>query len=175
MTSVEYQKKQLLHARLQTALLAVLLLLLFVVGIYAMGTLRDMHRTMDLMEEKVERIDMEDVDAIVNAVRDVTAQLRELDISEAVESLEKAAALLADVDVDTLNGAISSLRDAAGKLSDVDVKTLNGAIAQLEDAAATLKDLDMGALNSVIRTLEDTTNRLQDAVDRAVKIASLFS
>lgn len=174
MSNEDYQKKQLTYARVRTVLLAAILLLLLVVGVYAMGTLRDMHRTVDLLEQKVERIDMEDINAIVNAVRDVTAQLKELNVGEAVDALERAAELLAGVDVETLNGAIASLRDAAGKLGNVDTRTLNNAISSLRDAANTLKDLDIGALNSVIRTLEDTTDRLQEAVDKAVRIANFF-
>jgi len=175
MTYEAYQKKLLLHARLRTVLLSVLILLLLAAGIYAVGALGDMKRNMDSMKQKLDAVDAEDISAIVDSVRDVTDQMKALDFGDAVESLERAAGLLADVDVESLNGAISSLRDAAGKLSEVDVRTLNAAISSLKDAANTLKALDMESLNALVHTMEQTTEKLQGAVDKAIKLANLFS
>ena len=68
MTDEQYRKKRLLHARLQTALLLLLLAALCVGGFAAARSLGSIERRMTLTEEKLQSLDMAEVERIASSL-----------------------------------------------------------------------------------------------------------
>ena len=119
MTEEVYRKKQLLHARLQTALLVLLVIALLVGGLFAARALGSMQRTMLLTEETLRTLDMQQINAIVDDLRSITLRLQALDLSQlddTVAALKDAANNLKDIDVNSLNDLVQSLDTVAQKL-----------------------------------------------------------
>ena len=132
--------------KVQTILLAGVLVLLAVLVAVVCVTAKRMEKSLDLVQEDLEGLKIDQV-------------------NEAIEALSKAAERMAEVDISRLNETAKSLKDAAESLADVDIETLNGAIASLKDAANTLKDLDIQALNGVIQSIDKTVRGLENAVN----------
>lgn len=140
------EKTQLSLTKIQTALLAAILIVLLVGSILLAIQISQLSSCMDLVEKDLQALNMDD-------------------INEAVDALTEAANQLAAVDVDTLNQTASELKDAAANLKNVDIDTLNGTIASLKDASDTLKNVDMEALNGLVESLENVSTKLQNAVN----------
>lgn len=132
--------------KVQTWLLAGVLILLTVLTATVGLTARRVEDSLDLVQTELEALEMQQV-------------------NEAVVALTAAADRLATVDAEGLNNTAQSLKEAADSLSKVDVQTLNGAITALKDAANTLKDLDIEALNGVIQALNNAVASLQAVTD----------
>ena len=126
-----------LHALLLTLVLVLLLATVAVLG----REIGSLHRSLDLMEQKLTEVQMEQV-------------------NDAIEAMTDAANQLASIDAEGLNRTAESLRQAADRLTAMDVKTLNEAIASLRDAADTLKQFDVEAFNDVIQSLDKTSENL---------------
>jgi len=135
------QNAALRWTRLQTLLLAGVLLVLLVTAAVLGRELGSLHRSLALMEQKLTEVQMQQV-------------------NEAIASLTDAADKLAEIDMEGLNQTAASLKQAADQLTAMDVKTLNEAIASLRDAADTLKQFDVGAFNDVIQSLDKTSENL---------------
>ena len=104
----------LLFVKIQTALVAVLVLLLVVGGIFA----------------------------AVQSLSNIAAELEKLDmegVGKTVEALRGAAQKLAEADIDAVNDGIEALTDAAGNLQNLDIEKLNDLIAALEKTAAQME------------------------------------
>ena len=132
--------------KVQTALLAGVLILLAILVIVIGMTARRVEKSLDLVQTDLEALQVER-------------------INKAVDALSEAAGHMAEVDISRLNETAKSLKSAAESLADVDIDTLNGAIASLKDAANTLKDLDTQALNGVIQAIDKSVKGLENAVN----------
>ena len=135
-----------LWIKLQTCLLAAVLVLLVVCTLLLAGSMKKVDRSLELVQADLENLNMDQV-------------------NEAVASLTEAANRLAAVDVEGFNKTAESLKAASDSLAKVDVETLNKAISSLQQAADTLKDLDMDSLNAVIGSLSKTVASLQKVAD----------
>lgn len=132
--------------KVQTLLLAAVLVLLAILVLVVGMTARHMEKGLDLVQADLESLEMDKVNT-------------------AIASLSEAADRLADVDISQLNETAQSLQAAAEGLASVDVDTMNKAVISLKEAADTLKALDMEALNGVIRSIDKTVQGLETAVN----------
>ncbi|MBR6120503.1 MAG: hypothetical protein IKQ04_09335 [Oscillospiraceae bacterium] len=135
-----------LWVKLQTGLLAGVLILLLALVLMIGSAAGRIEQSFQLVQRDLESLEMEE-------------------INQAVTALREAADRLAAVDAEGLNRTAQSLKAAADSLTRVDVDTLNGAIASLREAADTLKSLDMEALNNVVQSLNKTVASLQKVSD----------
>lgn len=125
----------LLFVKIQTALVAVLVLLLVVGGIFAAVQVKKAMRVVD-------GLDMDKINAAVQSLSNIAAELEKLDmegVGKTVEALRGAAQKLADADIDAVNDGIEALTDAAGNLQNLDIEKLNDLIAALEKTAAQME------------------------------------
>ena len=125
----------LLFVKIQTALVAVLVLLLVVGGIFAAVQVKKAVRVVD-------GLDMEQINAAVQSLSNIAAELEKLDmegVGKTVEALRGAAQKLAEADIDAVNDGIEALTDAAGNLQNLDIEKLNDLIAALEKTAAQME------------------------------------
>lgn len=151
-TEKTVQQRQLSLMRVQSALLAAILVILLLAGIFLAGKISELQSVMDVIEQDVKALDM---DAL----------------NDAVAALTEAADQLAAVDVGRLNDTVAALKDAAKTLSEIDMKGINKAVTSLTEAANHLKDVDIGSLNSLVQSLETVASKLQKATD---SISGLF-
>lgn len=155
MMTDQTEKKRLTHARIQTVLLVCIVVLLLVVALTAIRGIDSLQRTLTLTQEKLDTLNMDDINRIVSALQGITAQLRELDLShldETADALGRAAENLDDVDIDTFNAAVNALKDAASKFQKIDID----------------------ALNTVAKALGEATEKLQGAVEKASGLMTFF-
>lgn len=125
----------LLFVKIQTALVAVLVLLLVVGGIFAAVQVKKAMRVVD-------GLDMDKINAAVQSLSNIAAELEKLDmegVGKTVEALRGAAQNLAEADIDAVNDGIEALTDAAGNLQNLDIEKLNDLIAALEKTAAQME------------------------------------
>lgn len=125
----------LLFVKIQTALVAVLALLVVVGGIFAAV---QVNKAMHV----VDGLDMEQINAAVQSLGNIAAELEKLDmegVGKTVEALRGAAQKLAEADIDAVNDGIEALTDAAGNLQNLDIEKLNDLIAALEKTAAQME------------------------------------
>ena len=125
----------LLFVKIQTALVAVLVLLLVVGGIFVAVHVNKAMRVVD-------GLDMEQINAAVQSLSSIAAELEKLDmegVGKTVEALRGAAQKLAEADIDAVNDGIEALTDAAGNLQNLDIEKLNDLIAALEKTAAQME------------------------------------
>ncbi len=134
------------YMKVQTALLAAILLLILACVLFVVTQFGSLHRSVTALEKGVQRIDVAEINA-------------------AVASMKEAANSLNAVDISSLNDTVVSLKDAAENLKSVDIETLNRAVASLREAADTLKELDTESLNSLVGSLETVASRLESAVN----------
>lgn len=131
----ETMEKQFKLMKLQTALMAGILVLLLAVGcfvVYQVNNIMNM----------VNAVDLDKVNATVASLQSTAAELEKLDmeqISAAVESLKGAAETLSKTDIGAINEGIQSLTDAAGNLSGLDIQQINELISSLETVAAQME------------------------------------
>lgn len=125
----------LLFAKIQTALVAALVVLLVVGGIFAAVQVNKAMRVVDAL-------DMEQINAAVQSLSNTASELEKLDmegVGKTVEALRGAAQKLAEADIDAVNDGIEALTDAAGNLQNLDIGKLNDLIAALEKTAAQME------------------------------------
>ena len=125
----------LLFVKIQTALVAVLVLLLVVGGIFAAVQVNKAMRVVD-------GLDMDKINAAVQSLSNIASELEKLDmegVGKTVEALRGAAQKLAEADIDAVNDGIEALTDAAGNLQNLDIEKLNDLIAALEKTAAQME------------------------------------
>lgn len=122
----------LLLVKIQTAMLAVLLVLLAAGGIFAAV---QVNRAMQL----VNAVDMNRVNTVVASLQEIAADLDMENVGKTVETLQGAAKGLADLDMDAVNDGIQALTEAAENLQSLDVEQLNDLIASLEQTAAQME------------------------------------
>ena len=101
--------------KVQTLLLAAVLVLLAILVIVVGMTARRMEKGLDLVQADLESLEMDKVNT-------------------AIASLSEAADRLADVDISRLNETATSLKAAAESLADVDIQSMNEAIVSLNSA-----------------------------------------
>ena len=173
-TGTAQEQKLLRLVRIQTLLIALLLVALSVFVVLTARSLNRMDRSIDLVEQDLAAMDMDRINEAVTALTNAANRLSGVDLDElngAVSALKEAATQLSAVDVEVLNQTIASLEGAADALAAVDVKSLNTAIASLGQAADTLKGLDIDSLNGIISSLDQTIqslNRVSDTLKSAV-------
>ena len=132
--------------KLQTLLLAGVFVLLLALVFTTALSARRLDRSMELVQQDLEALDMGRV-------------------NEAVAALTEAAEQLAAVDVEGLNQTAQALKAGADSLTQVDVASLNKAVSSLQQAADTLKTMDMEAFNGVIGSLNKAVASLQKVSD----------
>ena len=118
----------LLWMKIQTGLLAAVLVLLLAVGIFAAIQV-------NTMMQLFRGVDVEKVNSIILSVQNTAAQLEDLDsktINEAIDSLKGAAENLAEADISAVNEGILALTEAAKKLQELDIEELNELVKSLE-------------------------------------------
>lgn len=121
MEAVEQKKEpKLAILRLQTVFLGLILVIVLGVGFLAVREFRSLHRSLALVEQEVEALEMDRVNG-------------------AVEALTAAAENLSRVDVAELNATAGSLKEAADNLSQVDMDALNKLVASLTTVAEKLE------------------------------------
>ncbi len=168
------QERQLTLMRVQTALLALILVILLAAGVFVAREISELQSVMDVIEQDVKALDMDAMNDAVSALTDAAKQFSFVDmdaLNGAVRSLTEAADQLSSVDANTLNETVTALRDAAKMLSDVDMKGINKAVSSLTDAVNNLKDVDIDSLNALVQSLETVASKLQSAADA---ISGLF-
>ena len=117
--------------KMQTAILAAILVILLIAGIFVAAEFSTIHRSISTLQTEVESLEMDSV-------------------NDAVAALTEAAENLAAVDVSTLNETAVSLREAADTLALIDTDTLNSTAASLKEAANNLSKVDTDSLNSLV-------------------------
>lgn len=128
LTETKDKNPLLLWMKIQTGLLAALLALLLIGGIFAAVQVNHLSRMF-------RGVDLDKVNAILLSVQNTAAQLEDLDsktINEAIDALKGAAENLAQADVDAVNEGILSLTEAAKKLQELDIEQLNELVKSLE-------------------------------------------
>jgi len=98
--------------RVQTVLLAAILVVVLLVGIFLMAGIASLRSNIDAVEQN---------------------------IGEAVSALTEAADGLSGMDVDAMNETISSLKGATDNLSQVDMNALNDLVNSLRTVAEQLE------------------------------------
>ena len=118
------QDRQLLLMRLQTVMIALILILILGFVLFLAGK--------------------------VTQVMGIVQQIDMVQVNGAVASLKSAADQLSQVDVETLNEGIQGISDAAGELSELDFQQLSGFLTSLEDLS---KEIDgvSGLLKGLFR------------------------
>lgn len=144
-TSVKLQKKQLGLLRLQTALIAILLVIVLLAGLFIAVKFREVSSVVDTVKYELENVDFEAVNG-------------------AADSLAEAAKKLDELDMEGFGKTVEALRGAAEKIGSVDADELNDAVAALKAAAEKLSDIDMTSLNSLVEALDGTATKLSTAV-----------
>ena len=130
----ETQQKQLRLLRLQTILMAGILVLLLAAGAFlAVQAVR--------LNAVAQRLDMASV-------------------NRTIAGLEAAADSLSALDGEQMQQTVAALQTAAQHLSDVDMASLNEAIS---GAAENLKELDIDAFNALIASLQASSENLEKA------------
>jgi len=119
------EKKRLRLSSVSVSLLAVLTLAVVVsCAVLVPAGLRAV-REVSVVAETMNRIDLE---GLVTTVDDFSRQA-----DETFASISSSAAVLDELDIDSLNEAVAELETAAEQLSGLDVATLNTAIQNLND------------------------------------------
>lgn len=164
---IKYQKKELLHSRIQTCILGLVLLIVIGALIVTAAEIRSLKSTLGKVENNItstlDNIDLEDLDI---SGFDMDS------INQAIDSLTEAADTLSAMDIVSLNDTVASLKSAADTLGGIDIATMNSAIASLEDAADTLKGIDVDSLNALVTSLETVASKLENTVN---SFTGLFS
>ena len=152
-----------LWMKLQVIFTGIILLLLLALAVGAALEFRSVHRSLALIEEDVQQLNMDDINEAIHALTDAANQLAAVDVdtmNQTAASLKAAADQLAAIDMETLNKTVASLKDAAEELKKVDAKEINNAVIALTQAANNLSELDIDQLNDVINNLNTVANRL---------------
>ena len=145
-TSVKYAKKQVRLLRVQTALIAILLVIVLLAGLFLALKFREVSSVVDTVRRELETVDFEA-------------------INNAADSFAEAAEKLDELDMDGFDKTVDSLRAAADKIGSVDAGELNEAVAALKAAAENLSDIDIASLNSLVEALDGTATKLSTAVN----------
>lgn len=138
---MKVQKTQLTLMKIQTGLIAGVLVLLFAVGMFVVGQINTLMNTIDLNR--------------VNAT---------------VASLQTTAEKLEEIDVKTIEGAIDSLKGAAENLSQTDIEAINEGIRSLSTAANNLNGLDVDEMNELIKSLETVAAQMEKTTSVFAKV-----
>lgn len=154
MSFQEFQKKQLLHLRLQTVFMGVMLGAILIAFVFLMGTAHTLKTCVDDLRVAVSGLNTDK-------------------LNEAVVSLKETADHFNMLDMDTMNETVASLKDAAAALGSLDMESFNETVASLQGAAENLGEMDMSKLNSVVAAIEGVATKLQSVVD-ALSNFSLF-
>ena len=128
MMNETYETKRLRNSRIQTVLLAVLVLLMLIVAVTVIRGIGSVERTLALTDEKLDALNMDEVNKVVTALQGITSQLREMDLGrleETADALGRAAENLDDVDIEAFNDAVESLTEASKNFQKIDMDTLN--------------------------------------------------
>lgn len=143
------EEKQLKMLKLQTGILAAMLVFFVILGVMLAGkAIGVMNQAMGVMA-KVDQLDLDTVNSTVAALQDAALELQ-------------------NVDMDTLNKAVSSLKGAAENLTAVDMEAINEGIRSLSEAANNLDGLNIDELNALITSLDTVASRME-------KTSAMFS
>lgn len=136
------EEKQLKMLKLQTGILAAMLVFFVILGAVLAGkAVGVMNQAMDVMQ-KVNQLDLDTVNSTVAALQDAALELQ-------------------NVDMDTLNKAVGSLKTAAENLTAVDIDAINEGIRSLSEAANNLDGLNIDELNALITSLDTVAARME--------------
>ncbi len=138
MDNAPLARKQLRMMRLQTILIAALLLILLAGIVFLAVRFREIGELADTLKTEVELID---VGAINDAAGNLASAAEELDmdaVGQTVEALKRAAEGIESVDMSELNDAVAALKAAAQSLSEIDVDSLNSLVEALDGTATKL-------------------------------------
>ena len=72
-----------------------------------------------------------------------------------VKQIQNLNAVVAQVDIQSINNTIAELETAAAGLSELDAEVLNETVAALKIAAGNLGNVDMGSLNQAVDALSE--------------------
>ena len=131
----EMMEKQLRLLKLQTGLIAGVLVLLLVMGVF-------LAVQVNRMTELVNTVDMEKINSTLS-------------------SLQVAAAELEGLDMEQINAVIASLRGAAENFAKTDMAAINDGIRELSAAAENLSGLDVEQVNNLIESLEAVAKQME--------------
>lgn len=115
----DVQTRQLRWIKLQTILLACILVVVVIVGIFAATQFKSMRNCIDLIEQNMQTIDTASLNKAVDAFTEAASQFNKIDMNvfnDTVSSLDTAAEKLKDVNVDSLNTLVEALEGVATKL-----------------------------------------------------------
>ena len=122
------KSQELTLMRIQTILIACILILLVVVGVAAAMKFQSIQTCIDTIQQSVETIDTDAFNQAVNALTDAANQFSKIDmdtLNETVAGLDSAAAELKGVDVASLNSLVSALESVATRLQNT-VNAISG-------------------------------------------------
>ena len=166
-TDTNIAEKQLKLLRMQTIMTACILAIVLIAGIFAVKEFASLRSGMDMIEQKIETLDVETLNDAIGAFTDAAEQFNSINMDEfngTVESLQAAAENFGSVNMERFNGTVESLQTAAENFGSVDIDRLNEAVSSLKGAADTFKSIDVEALNSLVHALETVSTRLENAV-----------
>lgn len=110
---VKLLKKELLHRRIQTLILVIILVGVILAGLFGKNQIIRIIKCVDTIESKVDDIDMDQINEIVDKTELTIDQ-----VDVVVEQLDAAVATTNDVLLD-LGGVADTLNDVAEKLNTV--------------------------------------------------------
>ena len=125
-TDAGAQKLRLM--RIQTILVACILAILLIGGIFVAVQFKSMQNCIDVIEQDVRAIDMDALNRAVDAFANAADQFGKIDMEElndAISALESAAEQLKDIDVDSLNSLVAALETVATRLQNT-VNAISG-------------------------------------------------
>ena len=140
------QNKQLLHARIQTAILAFILVIATFGAVKVSSTTNKVNDLVDKSGKFLDEVDTKQLSGAVDS------------LSGAADSFSEAAEKIKAVDVDQVNSAVTAFTGAAEAVQELDVDHINSLISSLSTVT--------GALESVVITLQNAVSALQGLFSR---------
>ena len=124
----DVQTQQLNLMRIQTILIACILLIVVTVGAILATQFKSIKNCINLIEQNMLTIDTDALNEAVDAFTGAANQFNALDMNEfndTVAALDDAAKQLKGVDVESLNSLVSALEDVATRLQNT-VNAISG-------------------------------------------------
>lgn len=115
----DVQTRQLNMMKIQTILIACILIIVVVVGVALVSQFKNIQDCIGMIEQNMQTIDTDALNGAVDAFTDAANQFNKIDMDEfndTVSALDAAAGQLREVDVDSLNALVAALEDVATRL-----------------------------------------------------------
>ena len=140
------QNKHLLHARIQTGILALILVIASIGIVRISATTKKVNDLVDKSGAFLDEIDTVKLSSAVDS------------LSGAADSISDASEKLKTIDVDHVNDAVVAFTGAAEAVQELDVDHINSLISSLSTVT--------GALESVVVTLQNAVAAIQGLFSR---------